>query len=123
MRKRSARMLGCATAVTALAGVLTAAPAQAAPAAATCSGWGSGIGFYDEYDITEGASTPIRRGPYGKCTADVVLPAGSSVDISCYVTNDYGNTWTYVHFHSPYGRKYGWIYDGNLQGNGSHTLC
>ncbi|MDN3251041.1 MULTISPECIES: hypothetical protein [unclassified Streptomyces] len=121
---RYARALGGVAAIIALISTFAATPAQASAAAVTCSGWGSGIGFYDEYDLTrEGANTAVRTGPYGACGPRLILTPGSSVDISCYVTNDYGSTWTYVHAHTNYGRVYGWVYDGNLQGNGSGKRC
>ncbi|MDF4250392.1 hypothetical protein [Streptomyces sp. WMMB303] len=41
------------------------------------------------------------------------------IDYHCYVTNSYGNTWTYVRVQTGTLSDYGWIYDGNLPSNGS----
>lgn len=61
-------------------------------------------------------SAPVRMGPYGACDSVGTLPVNSSVTVDCYVTNSYGNTWSYIH-------GYGWVWDSNLKNNGSPNAC
>ncbi|MFE9387915.1 SH3 domain-containing protein [Streptomyces sp. NPDC006784] len=66
-------------------------------------------------------SAPVRKGPYGDCSATRWLYTDDApmIDYHCYVTNSYGNTWTYVRVQTGTLSDYGWIYDGNLPSNGS----
>lgn len=126
---RIRRALATAAATAALAGGLAAAPASAdnsgeISAAITCSGWGTNYNFNDWDEVKPGISAPIRTGPYRECDPVVTLGSGYTMDTSCYVTNDYGNTWSFAHFRAANGnRYYGWIYDGNLVYNGNANRC
>ncbi|WP_225804031.1 hypothetical protein [Streptomyces sp. NK15101] len=96
-----------------------AAPAEAAPPAADCP-WYQGappssLNPYSSTDYAAG-SAPIRVGPYDACTAVSTKPSGTAITVNCYVTNSYGNTWSYV-------RGSGWVYDGNLRNGGSPHPC
>ncbi|MFE6101038.1 hypothetical protein ACFVQ4_13835 [Streptomyces laurentii] len=96
-----------------------AAPTATAPVAAACP-WTKGapasnLNPYSETDYASG-SAPVRKGPYGECDPVGTIPSGGSVSVNCYVTNSYGNTWSYI-------RGYGWIYDGNLRNGGSTHPC
>ncbi|MCX2180904.1 hypothetical protein KV205_10225 [Streptomyces sp. SKN60] len=100
--------------------VVVAAPAEAAEAAATACPWSQGappsnLNPYSSTDYAAG-SAPIRVGPYGACTAVTTKPSGTAITVNCYVTNSYGNTWSYV-------RGSGWVYDGNLRNGGSTHPC
>ncbi|MBD0420325.1 hypothetical protein AB0L35_10755 [Streptomyces sp. NPDC052309] len=114
-----------ATAAAVLGAGLAVAPASASTSAVTCSGW-QNEGTFESYDQVkeDGRTAPIRTGPYGECAPVITLQGGYFVYIDCYVTNDYGNTWTYVSFKSVNERRYyGWIYDDHLVDGGSYERC
>ncbi|MFF9785164.1 hypothetical protein [Streptomyces nigrescens] len=116
-----------ATAVTTavLAAGLTALPAHADTnaAAVTCSGWGSYLNATDWDEVKSDRRAYIRSGPYGQCDTVLTLNPGYTVDISCYVVNDYGNTWTYAIFHTGGPIYHGWVYDDSLRYGGSSQRC
>ncbi|MFG2131622.1 hypothetical protein ACGFNV_27910 [Streptomyces sp. NPDC048751] len=108
--------LGTLAAPTAVAAEHTAD----APAAAAACPWSQGappsnLNPYRTTDYAAG-NAPVRMGPYGVCDQVTSIPSGSSVTVNCYVTNSYGNTWSYV-------RGSGWIYDANLRNGGSPYPC
>ncbi|MER7521025.1 hypothetical protein [Streptomyces sp. NPDC126499] len=75
----------------------------------------SNLNPYSSTDYAVG-SAPIRVGPYGSCTAVSTKPSGTAITVNCYITNSYGNTWSYI-------RGSGWVYDGNLRNGGSTHPC
>jgi hypothetical protein len=104
-----------AFAAAALTVSLTAIPAQAAPAV-DCD-LGTPInGNYDDIDTTVD-STPARTGPYQACRQVATIPANSSLYVLCYVTNSYGNTWSY-----EWLRGF-WVYDAHYLDGGAGTRC
>ncbi|CAL9628808.1 MULTISPECIES: hypothetical protein [Streptomyces] len=104
-------------------GVPAAVAAGAAPEAVTaaqaCS-WDRGAppSNLNPYSTTDRAAdtAPVRMGPYGDCTKVTSYSAGTSVPVNCYVTNSYGNTWSYV-------RGSGWVWDAHLSNGGSPHPC
>ncbi|BAU85098.1 hypothetical protein SLA_4210 [Streptomyces laurentii] len=112
------------TAVAALSlaavGLLGAPAAHAAPSAAAACPWTQGapasnLNPYSQTDYASG-NAPVRMGPYGECGSVGTIPSGGSVSVNCYVTNSFGNTWSYI-------RGYGWIWDNNLRNGGSTHPC
>ncbi|GGU11306.1 hypothetical protein GCM10010272_65570 [Streptomyces lateritius] len=71
----------------------------------------------------QGQYSYIRTGPYGQCDVVARLGPGSFVDVACYVTNDYGNTWSYAHINDGTRRYWGYIYDASLEGGGAGARC
>ena len=68
------------------------------------------------------SSVPVRsRGPYGDCSIDGYIDSSTRLHYHCYTTNDHGNTWTWVRVVG--GDIAGWVWDENLQGNGSAVRC
>ncbi|MEV5177823.1 hypothetical protein AB0L10_44045 [Streptomyces flaveolus] len=123
MQIRSTLAVAVVTAALATLAPTSAAASSQGSTAVTCTGWPTG-GFSDEYDYTvEGQYSYLRKGPYGACDVVLRLGPGWSLDVACYVTNDYGNTWSYAHFNNGSTRYWGYIYDANLQGNGSSKRC
>lgn len=96
-----------ASAVTAATALPAATCSQAAPTAAE-----------NPYSTVHTAldAAPLRVAPYEKCTRLQTYAAGSSIRVSCYIVNDYGNTWSYV-------RGAGWVWDNHLSGGGSPHPC
>ncbi|MEV8436554.1 hypothetical protein AB0425_04220 [Actinosynnema sp. NPDC051121] len=129
MTMKFRRRLGLAAVVvmttTAIGGGASAAAASRDSGdalAISCSGWRH-EGEYEGVDYTlRGQDTPVRPGPYAKC-GGVLVVSETRVETDCYIVNEYGNTWTYVRYWNVVGYDYGWIYDGNLQGNGSSERC
>ncbi|GIF13974.1 hypothetical protein FHX34_105472 [Actinoplanes teichomyceticus] len=66
-------------------------------------------------------TAPARTGPYGQCTEVGTIAQETFVLYDCYVTNGYGNTWTWVR--SEEGRSLGWVWDKNLQYGGAGERC
>jgi hypothetical protein len=63
----------------------------------------------------------LRVGPHGHCTAGLYEFVGTKIYYHCYVVNEYGNTWTHGR---PAGWSKGfWIWDENLDDNGSYQPC
>lgn len=94
-------------------------PGGSSGAAAACP-WNQGappanLNPYRTKDYAA-VSAPVRVGPYGACGQVGTLPVNSSVTVDCYVTNSYGNTWSYIH-------GYGWVWDSNLVNGGSPDRC
>ncbi|MDT0317740.1 hypothetical protein [Streptomyces millisiae] len=124
---RIRRALATAAATAALVSGLSAAPAAAdtGAAAITCSGWGTHTDV-DDWDQVRGdiPRAYIRSGPYAACEPPrYTLAPTATVDISCYVRNDYGNTWTYVVYHVEGYIFHGWVFDDNLRYGGSYRAC
>ncbi|UYQ66138.1 hypothetical protein [Streptomyces peucetius] len=92
-------------------GTATAAPAdrcsQAAPTRAD-----------NPYTTTHTvlSDAPLRKGPYRECDWLQTYPAQSTVEVRCFIVNDYGNTWSYV-------PGAGWVWDSHLSSNGSPHRC
>ncbi|MFE9853485.1 hypothetical protein ACFYPN_32525 [Streptomyces sp. NPDC005576] len=96
-----------------------AAPPAAAEITAACP-WTQGYPPADlnptqQIDYAETTAT-VRVGPYGACTATNSYAPGQSLTVNCYVTNSYGNTWSYI-------RGSGWVWDANLRYGGAGALC
>ncbi|MBT2365896.1 hypothetical protein J7E88_11410 [Streptomyces sp. ISL-10] len=53
-----------------------------------------------------------RMGPYGECYRLKTYAQGATVEVRCFIVNEYGNTWSYV-------PGAGWVWDEHLSGNGS----
>ena len=97
--------------------VATAGPADAV----TCThpawsdkdkgGWGTG----------NSSSTPVRTGPSAECAVTAYVGTSVVLWYHCYVFNSAGNTWTNVRIEGT--NINGWVYDGNLDNNGSLYHC
>ncbi|WP_063798539.1 hypothetical protein [Nocardia sp. NRRL S-836] len=68
------------------------------------------------------SSVPVRsEGPYADCSIDGYIDSSTRLHYHCYVTNDSGNTWTWVRV---VGQDIaGWVWDSNLKYNGSAVRC
>jgi hypothetical protein len=100
-------------------GAPAAASATTAGAAATCP-WTQGaptssLNPYSSTDYTVD-TTPARVGPYEACYPASTYPAGTRLTVNCYVSNSYGNTWSYI-------RGTGWVFDEHLSNYGSPYPC
>ncbi|MFD5628554.1 MULTISPECIES: hypothetical protein, partial [unclassified Streptomyces] len=87
----------------------TAATSNAA-AAISCSGWN-----HSNPDAGAGYSTgtyALKAGPYAACGNTGQTYNGTYLYYHCYVTNDYGNTWTWARISGS--STEGWISDANL---------
>ncbi|MEU5492206.1 SH3 domain-containing protein [Streptomyces sp. NPDC053741] len=111
----SAALLGLVIPTNAL---LTATPAAAA---VSCIGWGwknsdAGHGYMVK------SGTHLKAGPYSACdNLTTTVPVGAHLYYHCYVTNDYGNTWTHVRIDGT--SIEGWTSDDNLDDNGALSPC
>ncbi|MEV0679261.1 hypothetical protein AB0I60_22335 [Actinosynnema sp. NPDC050436] len=67
-------------------------------------------------------SVPVRSaGPYADCRIDGEIDDSTRLHYHCYTTNDHGNTWTWVRV---VGEDIaGWVWDSNLEDNGSAVRC
>jgi hypothetical protein len=102
------------------------APAQASVAGAaqavTC-----GNAYWPHYNYDSGSgkvtvsSAAVHTGPYGACTTVGHVSQGTTVYYDCYVTNDYGNTWTWIR--DANGSSLGWIWDEYLDDYGASEPC
>ncbi|MET8762417.1 hypothetical protein [Lentzea sp. NPDC004782] len=121
-----ALVAGAALVGTALVATAAGPPAQAAdlgPAAVTC-----GNANWPHHDFDDGSGTvtksggaPAHTGPYGDCKVVGSVPEKAKVSYDCYVTNSYGNRWTWVRDQN--GASIGWIYGRYLSGGGSSVPC
>jgi hypothetical protein len=96
----------------------TATPGNAA-AAISCSGWGHG-----NYDGGAGYSNgtyALKAGPYAACGNTGQTYAGTYLYYHCYVTNEYGNSWTYARIAGT--NTEGWFSDANLNNGGATAHC
>ncbi|MFI2367675.1 hypothetical protein [Streptomyces sp. NPDC018833] len=59
---------------------------------------------------------PLRTGPYGECYRLETYRQSATVEVRCFIVNEYGNTWSYV-------PGAGWVWDEHLSGNGSPHRC
>ncbi len=93
----------------------TTAAATASPVNTGCSGWDT-VELGSEYGYGSGAgSWNLYIGPYSACsTTGFVAAHGDRLRLWCYVTNSYGNEWTYVQ--DTVNDRYGWISDANFVG-------
>lgn len=68
------------------------------------------------------SSVPVRSdGPYAGCSIDGYIDSSTRLHYHCYVTNDSGNTWTWVRV---VGQDIaGWVWDSNLKYGGSAVKC
>ncbi len=66
-------------------------------------------------------STPMRTGPEAVCGVVAYVNTSALLYYHCYVTNAAGNTWTNVRIDGT--NLTGWIYDSNLNDNGSLYHC
>jgi hypothetical protein len=95
----------------------TAGPADAItcthPAWSDLDKSGSGTG--------NSSSTEVHTGPAASC--GVTATVGTSVVLwyHCYVVNSAGNTWTNVRIDGT--NIIGWVWDGDLDDNGSYYHC
>ncbi|MFF6984713.1 hypothetical protein ACFZAV_45445 [Streptomyces sp. NPDC008343] len=75
-------------------------------------------------DHVNKATAPLRVGPAERCQIIQHIPSDVSFDLHCFMYNDVGNTWTYGRvFDGSQTWMEGWIWDGNLAGNGSLIPC
>ncbi|MFG2292080.1 hypothetical protein [Streptomyces sp. NPDC048603] len=102
----------------AAAGTFATATAQAATAPLDDCSQAAPARQDNPYTTTHTAvnAAPLRMGPYGTCHKLQTYAQGSSITVRCYITNSYGNTWSY----EPGA---GWIWDGHLSGGGSPYPC
>ena len=101
----------------------TTASATASPVNTGCSGWDA-VERGSEYGSGAGnGSWNLYIGPYSACaTTGFTAAHGDQLRLWCYVTNAYGNEWTYVQ--DTVSDKYGWISDSNfLGGVGASNRC
>lgn len=107
------------------AGVMTAAPAQAAPV----FGGGHGVTVascthpsFSNRDSGSGTPhlgpAPLRTGPSESCNAINSIGVGMVVQYDCWVSNE-GTTWTHV----VIGAYKGWIWDYDLDDHGATIHC
>ncbi|KUN86741.1 hypothetical protein [Streptomyces griseoruber] len=95
----------------------TASATGAGAAAVTCSGWSHSVEDGRTGAVRASAApAAVHTGPYGACTTVGTISDGVPIQYDCYVVNDYGNTWTWVH-------GFGWVFDDYLVGNGAYTHC
>ncbi len=66
-------------------------------------------------------STPMRTGPESSCSVVAYVNTSATLWYHCYVSNAAGNTWTNVRIDGT--NLTGWIYDANLNDNGSIYHC
>ncbi|MEO7260120.1 MAG: SH3 domain-containing protein [Jatrophihabitantaceae bacterium] len=120
----SRRFLTSAATLPLLAGglaVLTPGVAEAA----TCyqswldkdaNGWGTGK------DSAGGPYTiPLRNGIYADRNQVAAADVSKKLWYHCYRRNSFGNTWTHLRIDGT--NWSGWVYDGNLDDNGSAYPC
>ncbi|NYI03761.1 hypothetical protein [Allostreptomyces psammosilenae] len=103
----------------AASGIAVPTTATAANSAADCP-WTQGAPTraqnpYEQTDYTID-ETPLRVGPYGACDQIYTYAPGEPVTVRCYVTNSYGNTWSYI-------PGSGWVWDEHLENYGSPHRC
>jgi hypothetical protein len=121
--RRTKTLLSTTAAVVLMVGALFSAPASAAPgsssasAAVECAGWGF-RNADDKSGRTE-VGANLKVGPYTECGNVVWVPADTLVYYWCYVSNEYGNTWSFVRIAGT--QTHGWIYDGHLPLNPNGT--
>ncbi|MFP1624292.1 hypothetical protein ACLB9X_03540 [Streptomyces sp. 5K101] len=114
LRTTAAAMAMAAAAVTLNS---TAATTATAAAADRCS-QAAPTSADNPYTTTHTAlrDAPLRMGPYGECYRLKTYPQGATVEVRCFIVNQYGNTWSYV-------PGSGWVWDEHLSGNGSPHRC
>ncbi|MBR7833066.1 serine/threonine protein kinase [Actinospica durhamensis] len=101
----------------------TTASPTASPVNTGCSGWDA-VEQGSEYGYGSGnGSWNLYIGPYSACaTTGFTAAHGDRLRLWCYVTNAYGNEWTYVQ--DTVNDKYGWISDSNFVGAvGASNRC
>jgi len=101
----------------ALASNLAVTTSSNAAAQVSCSGW-----TWGNFDAGAGYSTgtyKLKDGPYQECTNAGQTYAGTYLYYHCYITNDYGNTWTHARISGT--SIQGWISDANLTLNDDGT--
>ncbi|MFF4532553.1 serine/threonine-protein kinase [Streptomyces sp. NPDC001407] len=110
------------------AATASAAPRVSAPSSAKPSPLPTGCGGWNHRDPNPGTygylsgDYHLGSGPYMNCSSGSVVKAGTKLWYHCYVTNAYGNKWTYVRIAGT--STAGWMSNDNLtRQNGPSTHC
>ena len=77
------------------------------------NGWGTGK--------PATGTIPLRNGIYADCDPVAGVDVNRKLWYHCYRRNSYGNTWTHLRIDGT--TINGWVYDGNLDDNGSGYPC
>ncbi|WP_431977393.1 SH3 domain-containing protein [Micromonospora haikouensis] len=109
-----------------LAGPAQAADRQAAPAGIGAAAVTCGNAYWPHANLDPGkgkatTKAAVHTGPYGDCTVTGYLYTGDPVTFDCYVTNSYGNRWTWVR--DVAGNSIGWVYNEYLNPKGATWSC
>lgn len=115
------RRVGAGLAVVPIAVAAVAFAVSSPASAASCGSYSwsnKDPASANEYTIE---SAPLRSGPMESCSAVRTLSTSTALDYHCYVTNEFGNTWTHVKVKGQ--DLYGWIWDNHLYSNGSPYRC
>jgi hypothetical protein len=114
---RKAAILAASAVVAGMAFAAGTPSASANAAAVKCTGWAHSAKDGRTGAVRSGsAPAAVHDGPYGKCDPIGSIGDGVPINYDCYVTNDYGHTWTWV-------RGHGWVFDDYLVGNGANEPC
>jgi serine/threonine-protein kinase PknK len=84
-----------------------------APVSTSCSGWNSQDPHPGTYGYMAG-SYHLKTGPYETCNDVATATTGTKLWYHCYITNAYGNVWTYVRIVGT--NTQGWMSNANLTG-------
>ncbi|MFK0177442.1 protein kinase [Streptomyces xanthochromogenes] len=98
-------------------------PASAKPSAVStsCDGWSHKDPAPGSYGYMAG-DYHLESGPYQKCPAVSLAKSGTKLWYHCYVTNAYGNRWTYVRVEGS--STAGWMSNDNInRQHGASTPC
>jgi hypothetical protein len=123
IRVCSRRFLASAVTIPVLAGGLVLVTPGVAEAVTCGQSWsnkdpnGSGTGKFDGTHYT----IPMHTGIYGDCYVNAIVDVNKKLLYHCYRTNSYGHTWTHVRVEGTDVK--GWVWDGNLNDNGSNYPC
>jgi hypothetical protein len=120
-KARTTAIVLAASLLTLGGGAITGSAIGSAASSAADQCTGNAFRNADDGDGLTTVGANLKVGPYASCNNVVWMPAGTHVYYWCYISNSYGNTWTYARIAGT--QTHGWIVDGKLNDNGALARC